>query len=349
MPAAIPNKHAIQILIDAREHELIALFKRVFPQGNPELDFSQNLKYGDIQILVDGKLNLIIERKRADDFRSSVTGHDNEIPVEGAPVAQPTSAQQAYPKRNPGRFRHQRANLILQRQKHPGLVVMFLFEGSVTNLYYGPNAKIKAAELLSLQDDLVFKYGIPTKFVSSIGETVRCIGRMRDICAQYGSAEQCCAKVTEEGTATMGTKKNVTGVEGMQMSPTQFLGRALVTVHGMTAEKAHVLVEKYHTFPNLLLCYSRLKTEKQKKHMLADYKTHAEGKKFGPKLSERVYLSIFGPNVEGAQPAQPKATRYKLPPSRSLQTLASAAVSVQKTTRRKTILNDDDDPIADGD
>lgn len=337
------TKHDVKVLIDARELELIALFNRVYPQGNPELDFTQNLRYGDVQILVDGQLNMIIERKRNDDFRSSVTGYSaSDIPIEelnatpAPPVPTPASVevQKLYPKRKPGRFRKQRANLILQRRENPGVVVMFIFEGRVEELYYGPNAKVKSKELLELQHDLTFKYGIPIMFVRNSIETLRCIGRIRDICAKYGSAEQCCNNVTEEGTASMGTKKNITGVESLQMNPGQFLGRSLVTVHGMTPEKAHVIVEKYHNLPNLFKCYSNMKTMREKKHMLADYKTHDTGKRFGPKLSERVYLSLFG---KSDSELPEKAVPKRKPPTRTLDTLAEVAVKVQG---RRHVLDD---------
>lgn len=343
-------KHTVKILIDAHERDLIAMFGRVYPQGNPELDFSQNLTYGDIQFVVDGKLSMIIERKRADDFRASVTGKKDPSVT---PEKTLTPAQQLYPKREVKRFRKQRDNLIIQRRENPGLVIMYIFEGSVYDLYYSPQAVVKPADLDKLQKELVRKYGIPTEYGKNISDTVRAIGHIRDICAEYGSAEQCCAKPTPEGVAAMGAKKQIQGVVGLQMSPGQFLGRALVNVHGMTPDKAEVIVRHYHTLPNLLRCYGRLRTEKERKRMLADYKVSEDKKYFGPKLSERVYLSIFTSTPEEEEetlansniatpehvnkpPARPRTPARKKPPTHTFDALVQVAVSA----RRRNVLED---------
>lgn len=287
----MPEDHKVKILIDAREHDLIAVFGQVYPQGNPELDFSQNLKYGDIQFWVDDKLSMIIERKRADDFRSSVTGHGDPSAHPEKPGA-PSEAQQAYPKREIKRFRNQRDNMIIQRRENPGLVIAYIFEGSVHDLYYSSTAKIKAIDLEKLQKELWRKYGIPTEYGKNISDTVRSIGHIRDICVKYGSAEQCCSMATKEKIAGSGVRKTVKGVEDRQMMPKQFLGRALVTIHGVTPDKAEVIVRNYHTLPNLLRHYRRLRTEKERKHMLADLKVSEDKKRFGPKLSERIYNTV---------------------------------------------------------
>ncbi len=289
----------MKILIDARELDLIAMFGRVYPGGNPEIDSSQNLQYGDVQIWVDGKMSVMIERKRADDFRSSVTGHKDPNVNPEAPKT-PTPAQQAYPKREIKRFWDQRNNMIIQRRENPGLVIMYVFEGSVHDLYYGPKVEWTAIKLDKLQKELVRKYGIPTEYGHNISDTVRSIGHLRDIAFKHGSIEQCCSVATKERIAGSGVRKTVSGVEDRQMMPTQFLGRALVTIHGVTPDKAEVIVRRYHTLPNLLRCYKRLRTEKERKHMLADLKLSDEANRFGPKLSERIYKTVYVPEHEEA-------------------------------------------------
>lgn len=335
-------KHEVKILIDARELEMIALLERVYPHGNPELDTKQNLKHGDIQFLVDGKLSVVIERKRADDFRSSVTGYSEPLIPTQPQFTNPdqglSNAQASFPKRKQQRFRTQRDNLIILRRENPGLLVMYIFEGSVHELYYGPNAKIKALDLAKLQKELVSKYGIPTQYGKNTIDTIRSIGHMRDIYVEHGSPEQCCAKANSETVHALGTQKNVQGVEGMQMSPGQFLGRALVNIHGVTPEKAEVIVRHYHTIPNLLHCYSRLTSEKARENMLAQFKVNDEGKHFGPKLSARIFHSLTPPMSEGEviRPLPSKRTPKPKPPTKTLDTL----VEVASRAPRRNVLED---------
>lgn len=304
------TNHRVQVLIDAREHALKLVLQRMFPQGHPQMDWTQNLPYGDINFVVDGRLVQIIERKEASDFRSSVSG-GHQIPDADRPLQQ---AGADFTHQKPLRFWTQRNAMIMQRKLDPELSLTYVFEGSVFNLHYPPNAQWTAVKLSQLQKQLWYKYQIATHYVQDVTETALLIGEIYDTYAKHGAPADCIANVDAEGTAAMGTRKKAPAsgageAPSLQLTPQQFLGRALVNVHGMTPDKAAVVVQHYQSMSGLISVYNRYVGDEQRRLLLADLKVSETAKRFGPKLSARVYASMyFGPQPAGTQPeAAPKA------------------------------------------
>lgn len=273
-------EHDVQIRIDSREREIIEYCQKAWPNGSEIVDWTHQLRYGDIQIMVDGRTDLIIERKAAGDFRSSVADRDQ-------------------------RFRKQRANLILARRKYPGVYIMYLLEGDVRELYYEPGTKFTVDFLLDRQEDLVDKYGIATRFTADVQGTVKYIVKLYTRAKKHGSIEAINANVREDETDAMGQEKFRGDVEeraDRAENPRKFLQHTLVGIYGMTVEKALCIVNKYSTLENLMHCYRRLTPfrrrtlEQSRCLMLADLKPKQATKKIGKVLSTRVYACIMGLN-----------------------------------------------------
>lgn len=273
-------EYNVQIRIDSREHALVDYCKRAWPNGTDIVDWSHQLRYGDIQVSVgvgDGPLttDLIIERKAAGDFQASVSGKDQ-------------------------RFRKQRSHLIIQRRKYPGVQIMYLLEGDVRELYYEKDTKFTVDYLLDRQDDLTDKYGIPVRFTGDIKGTVRYIIKLHARAKKYGSIDQICARVREDETDALGQPKYRPDVEKAAeaaITPRKFLQHMLVGIWGMTANKALCVVNKYHTLENLIHCYRRLPHERDRENMLRYLKASGDTKRLGPALSKRVYACLIGLNA----------------------------------------------------
>ncbi len=264
--------HEVRIRVDKNEHTIINWCKRAWPHGTNLIDWSHPLRYGDIQIMVDGMTDLVIERKAPEDFRSSVASKDQ-------------------------RFRRQRANLILLQRKYPGVRVMYLLEGDLRELCYDPNDKFSLKYLLDRQEELSSKYGIPIHREPDVAASVMFIIRLWTRATKHGSIERVCAKVREDETNALGQEKFRPDVEERAEkgeNPRKFLQKTLVGLYGMTVDKALCIVNRYHTLENMLHCYRRLKVEKQRCNMLAKLRPNKESKRIGPVLSKRVYACLIG-------------------------------------------------------
>lgn len=335
------TNHRVQVLIDAREHALKLVLQRMFPQGHPQMDWTQNLPYGDINFLVDGRLVQIIERKEASDFRSSVCGA-RDIPDADQPTPQ---AGADFVHQKPLRFWTQRNAMILQRNLDPELSLSYVFEGSVFNLYYPPNVQWTAVKLHQLQKQLWYKYQIATHFVQDVTETALLIGEIYDTYAKHGAPADCIANVDAESTAAMGTRKKAPAnaaageAPSLQLTPQQFLGRALVNVHGMTPDKAAVVVQHYQSMSGMIGVYNRCASDEQRRLLLADLKTSETAKRFGPKLSARVYASMyFGPQPAGTQlDAIASTAAPKAGAKREMRPVGESAPKRQRTKKKASV------------
>jgi ERCC4-type nuclease len=271
----------VELRIDAHEHSIIPIFKVAYPNGHPDIDWSKNLVLGDFQILVDGVTAIAIERKDAGDFRSS--------------VAEPGQ-----------RFRKQRSNMILTRKKQPSLLLMYIFEGNVNDLFYNPGTRFTAAHLQQLQVELSTKYGILTHHMNDYSETARFICQIVECYKKNGAPSSVIAAVKPLDVEGLGRKKlapepepeveegDVEEFANPRYSPQAFFRIALESIYGMTPIKAQLVMELYHNFPNMCNAYSRLSSDARRFNFLAKLKAPGESRFFGPVLSKRIYACVIG-------------------------------------------------------
>jgi hypothetical protein len=273
--------HRVQLRIDAREHTLIDVFKKAYPDGDPDIDWSKNLTLGDVQILVDGVVVFVLERKRNDDFRGAVVGKDQ-------------------------RFRKQRTAMILARKKQPSLLLMYAFEGSVFDLSYKEGTRITPVFLKQLQTELSSKYGIMTVYFSDYIDTVRLICETVECYKKNGSPADVIDAVKELDLETFGRKKlsskpqeeeeieDVEDATSPRYSPQTFFRISLENIYGMTAVKAQLVMKLYHNFPNMINTYMRIPQESRRFKLLAKLKAPGDPRFFGPVLSKRIYACVVG-------------------------------------------------------
>jgi ERCC4-type nuclease len=267
-----------ELRIDAREHRIIDVYKRAYPDGDPNIDWSKNLALGDIQILIDGVTVVVAERKEANDFRSSVAG--------------------------PGqRYRKQRAAMILARKKQPSLLLMYIFEGSVFDLHYNEGTKITPAHLKQLQTELSIKYGILTHYFNDYTDTVRFLCEMIECYKKNGSPASVLDAVKDLDLEGFGRKKLAAEVEeegdvedttSPRYSPQAFFRISLENIYGMTPTKAQLVMEHFHNFPNMINVYNRIPREERRFSLLAKLKAPGDSRRFGPQLSKRIYACVVG-------------------------------------------------------
>jgi hypothetical protein len=276
----MPKKtFTVKLRIDAREHTVIEVFKTAYPDGDSNIDWSKNLKLGDFQILVNGVVVLTIERKEANDFRSSVASKDQ-------------------------RFRKQRTSMILARKKQPSLLLMYVFEGSVFDLHYNEGTKITPQHLKQLQTELTIKYGILTMFFLDYKDTIRFLCETIECYKKYGSPTDLLAAVKDLDLEGLGRKKlplesepdpeDVEVAFNPRHRPQAFFRISLENIYGMTPEKAQLVMELYHNFPNMCHVYKRLPNDKARFTFLERLKAPGDSRRFGPQLSKRIYACVVG-------------------------------------------------------
>ena len=280
IPGMPKRVYHVQLRFDAREHTLIDVFKKAYPEGDPDIDWTKNLVLGDVQILVDGVLAFVLERKRNDDFRSAVVGKEQ-------------------------RFRKQRTAMILARKAQPSLLLMFAFEGSVFDLNYKEGTKITPQFLWQLQKELSSKYVIMTGFYENHTDTVRLIYETVECYKEHGSPAAVIDRVKELDLDAFGRKKlsakpeeagveDVEGAANPRYSPQAFFRISLENIYGMTPVKAQLVMELYHNFPNMINTYMRIPQESRRYKLLAKLKAPGDTRFFGPQLSKRIYACVVG-------------------------------------------------------
>jgi len=121
----------MQVVIDNREHSLIALTKPLFAAAGLEEPTIAMLDIGDIQIIRNGQPYIIIERKTFDDFASSMAD---------------------------GRYREQKARLIATKQ--PNQRILYLLEGQLSIAMTRKYGRMAETSMISAWTRAMFKDGL---------------------------------------------------------------------------------------------------------------------------------------------------------------------------------------------
>jgi len=260
----MPPKHTVQIYIDSREAALIAILAALYPEGSADIITNKQLPVGDIRVCVDDVTVLLIERKTAADLFSSLCDT---------------------------RFREQRARLIQLRKRKPWINLMYIFEGDVNALPYRAGGKITPQYLRLIQRELPYKYKIHTTFVESTTETIRYLGHIQECFVKGGAPDDVLNGVTDADGNQVGRKREI--------GPREFMRAVLTQIPGVSADKALVIVEKYHTLPLFIQTYQKIKRVKMRKLLLQELRVPGQEHRFGPKLSTKIYEHIFGLAADG--------------------------------------------------
>jgi ERCC4-type nuclease len=252
-------RHRVQIDFDYHEGALIGLLNQPTPNDDPNITTNLALNVGDVRIKVDGVTQVLIERKRVDDFYSSISGN---------------------------RFREQRARMIQTRKRKPWLNLIYIFEGDIRSLHFPPGGRMTAQYLEQVQRELAYKYKIHVVLVRDHVATLAYIGHIQACFAKYGSPEEVLDGVTDADGTQVGRKRGI--------NPKEFMRAVLTQISGVSAAKSLLIVNKYHNLPNLIHAYQRLENARDRELMLRDLKASEEARRFGPKLSAKVYNHVFG-------------------------------------------------------
>ena len=264
-------KNEVKLRVDSADHDFIQLL-RALPLVKDNIEYCE-LPVGDFEFWAkpageEFRRMAIWERKDVHDFMSSVAD---------------------------GRFRTQRAKMLVERRTDPSLALIFLIEGDLGELANCRIPKFSELYLRNLLNDLGAKYNISTVFSDSLADTLRLVGRYENVYKEIGLPNQLQQQASPVRVVPVGRKKGLTVEE--------YYPCALSLIPGVTREAALVIAQlEYKSFDDLITCaYARNadigETAEQARARAIDMFVgveYDEGKKIGPAVSRRIYQYVLG-------------------------------------------------------
>ena len=248
LPASVP----VPLLkVDYREKALIALLQ-------PQCQVA-TLDIGDIQIVLNDKIEIIFERKTLADLHSSVRD---------------------------GRYHEQKARVCSNIALHR---FIYILEGDLSN---NISKYVNIDVVYSAMLNTMFRDGIVVYKTSGVVETT---SFLREIFARFTSKTlEWCNYLSRDTTTTsslnivpdikvlfQNTKKSA------NINPCITFTNMLAQIPGCSTKLAHTIVEKYSTMNLLVHAYNTQPNIKSKEILLKDIP------KIGPILSKRIYHYLF--------------------------------------------------------
>jgi ERCC4-type nuclease len=261
-------QHKVQIYIDAKEPQLPQLAKALYSEKEESpFVLGKALPIGDIEVHVNRKRVLLIERKHVSDFVSSLSTGNH--------------------------FREQRARMLDERRGDPQLILMFIMEGSFDSVNWNLRTKLQRSYCEQICHELVYKYNIHVVWTKDQLGIIEYLGRVEKCYLKYGSPEKCINGTTYLNTYYVGRKR--------ALKREEFPYMALTLIEGVSLRMAKAISTIYSTLPELLAAYEKLPSKEQRTDMLKDIQYSDQMRRIGPAMSKKIYRFLFSKSNVGAK------------------------------------------------
>lgn len=252
----LPLPVSVPILkIDYREKALIALLQ-------PQCQVA-TLDIGDIQIVLNDKIEMIFERKTLADLHSSVRD---------------------------GRYHEQKARVCSNVNLHR---FIYILEGDLSN---NISKYVNIDVVYSAMLNTMFRDGIGVYKTSGVVETTSFI---REIFGRFTSKTvEWCNYLSRDTTSSLNIVPDIKVLfqntkKSANINPSITFTNMLAQIPGCSTKLSHSIVEKYSTMNLLVSAYNTLPDTKSKETLLKDIP------KIGPILSKRIYHYLFDEGSDG--------------------------------------------------
>lgn len=295
------NKYELKLYIDNREKYIIEYINELNSDDNINDNNNKNKKInyevkqmdiGDIQIYINDKLFIIIERKTIKDLVSSIKD---------------------------GRYREQKLRLksLVSKEQNKNVKIIYLIEGKMLGKKKCsiPNSTIWSTmcKLMMRDNFIVFR-------TKSLKESVNFIKTMSDkavecakanekinfndvdndsnnveACVDGGNSSNSNNKLFTQYASSIRIKKKENLTPGICYS------RQLAQIPGVSARIASFIMNVYPTLPSLIRAYEKIIGDendplivRERKDLLKDIQLSSK-RKMGRKLSEKIYNYLYMP------------------------------------------------------
>jgi len=273
----ITRMPTVQLYVDTRENSLAKLLGELRPDD--ERILYRTLRTGDFKFKIDGRNVCKIERKRVDDFVSSVID---------------------------GRFRKQRS-AMLERRGNANYSLVFLLEGNLqyfqefeTGSLENPKLKLFTVRYLkNLLEDLPHDYGISVVYTEEIFDTIRYLGRRLNRYTERGDPRETLRKLNVLDTMDIGRK--------LGLNQKTWTAASLSLIRGITKSAATAVSEKY---PSMEALRKHFKATPSSHLSLEDIQV--DGKALGCHRSVNIYNYVMDEEMKIEKVKRPKVKRAKV-------------------------------------
>jgi len=240
--------------IDTRERDIIEALK------DNDFIIVEQLDLGDIQIIINEEVVLVIERKSLNDLSSSIRD---------------------------GRLREQKLRLMNTFDINK---IMYLIEGKISskmikNLDTAKIGGMKVSSLIGAQTNIIARDGMKVLRTSCVEETIYLLTNLYHKYQVYGKTNINEQKEKDYvDTIKIKKKENMT-------SKNCFIIQ-LAQIPGCSKKVAKIIVEEVKSMINLCKLYSQLETIEEKQKLLENITyqiINCKTRKVGKKLSKKIY------------------------------------------------------------
>lgn len=297
------GKYTINLVIDNREKHIIDYINEL-NQDNDRKKIEYEVKQmdiGDIQIYINNKLFIVIERKTIKDLVASIKD---------------------------GRYREQKLRLksLISREENKYVKIIYLIEGKLLGKQKSsiPNSTIWSTmcKLMMRDNFIVFR-------TKSLKESVNFIKTMTEKAIESAKANE---KINFDNSDSSNTdssdnieggdiikRDNDSKIDGdnnklftqyassirikkkENLTPGICYSRQLAQIPGVSARIASCIMNEYPTLPSLILAYEKIVGDendpliiRQRRDLLKDIQL-SSSRKMGRKLSEKIYEYLYMP------------------------------------------------------
>lgn len=295
------EKHIIEYIDELNENNELNLLNKNKKTKNKKIEYEvKQMDIGDIQIYVNNKLFIVIERKTIKDLVASIKD---------------------------GRYREQKIRLkaLVDKEENKYTKIIYLIEGKLLGKQKSsiPNSTIWSTmcKLMMRDNFIVFR-------TKSLKESVNFIKTMAEKAIESAKANQKinfnntdgsnddsnnCSNNIEGGGDKMDGDNNINNKLFTQyassirikkkenLTPGICYSRQLAQIPGVSARIATCIMNEYPTLPSLILAYEKIDGDendaliiRQRRDLLKDIQL-SSSRKMGRKLSEKIYEYLYMP------------------------------------------------------
>ena len=301
------EKHIIEYIDELNENNELDLLNKNKKTKNKKIEYEvKQMDIGDIQIYVNNKLFIVIERKTIKDLVASIKD---------------------------GRYREQKIRLkaLVDKEENKYTKIIYLIEGKLLGKQKSsiPNSTIWSTmcKLMMRDNFIVFR-------TKSLKESVNFIKTMAEKAIESAKANE---KINFDNTDSSNTDSNNSinssdNIEGNggdggeihgdnninnklftqyassirikkkeNLTPGICYSRQLAQIPGVSARIATCIMNEYPTLPSLIRAYEKIKGDendaliiRQRRDLLKDIQL-SSSRKMGRKLSEKIYEYLYMP------------------------------------------------------